>query len=325
MAPAVGGKGPLAGDRGRGSHSWLPLAGPPEVGATRLGPPASPGSDLQAQSAVPSLHWGHEWAPDALGLARPGTKTGRGQRGGPHGPPQAGTVPPTLGPQLAQMAPGCAVLSACPFPPTGRTEAGTPQPGPRSSRRARSPAAGPKVGAGGGRSEAAAHRGARSRATRRAPQIPPPPGAAGLTGSGSPFRAQGRCPGTSGAETVNPDWPRVSWPVDSPSRAPCCWLLHAPGLREEEVCCASIGGRTWLRARRWPQGRAWWGRAYPQSSLPAGRWAWAPTWKLGKGPLAQGHSLRSVGPVLLGHPPRAQGVAGAEGWVQVGLAKGPGA
>lgn len=79
MAPAVGGKGRLAGDRGRGSHSWLPLAGPPEVGATRLGPPASPGSDLQAQSAVPSLHWGHEWAPDALGLARPGTKTGRGQ------------------------------------------------------------------------------------------------------------------------------------------------------------------------------------------------------------------------------------------------------
>lgn len=153
------------------------------------------------------------------------------------------------------MAPGCAVLSACPFPPTGRTKAGTPQPGPRSSRRARSPAAGPKVGAGGGRSEAAAHRGARSRATRRAPQIPPPPGAAGLTGSGSPFRAQGRCPGTSGAETVNPDWPRVSWPVDSPSRAPWCWLLHAPGLREEEVCCASIGARTWLGARRWPQGR----------------------------------------------------------------------
>lgn len=257
MAPAVGGKGRLAGDRGRGSHSWLPLAGPPEVGATRLGPPASPGSDLQAQSAVPSLHWGHEWAPDALGLARPGTKTGRGQRGGPHGPPQAGTVPPTLGPQLAQMAPGCAVLSGCPFPPTGRTKAGTPQPGPRSSRRARSPAAGPKVGAGGGRSEAAVHHGARSRATRRAPQIPPPPGAAGLTGSGSgsPLRAQGRCPGTSGAETVNPDWPRVSWPVDSPSRAPWCWLLHAPGLREEEVCCASIGGRTWLGARRWPQGR----------------------------------------------------------------------
>lgn len=94
MAPAVGGKGPLAGDRGRGSYSRLPLAGPPEVGATRLGPPASPGSDLQAQLAVPSLHWGHEWAPDALGLARPGTKTGRGQRGGPHGPPQAGTVPP---------------------------------------------------------------------------------------------------------------------------------------------------------------------------------------------------------------------------------------
>lgn len=86
---------------------------------------------------------------------------------------------------------------------------------------------------------------------------PPAPRSRRLTGSGSgsPLRAQGRCPGTSGAETVNPDWPRVSWPVDSPSRAPWCWLLHAPGLREEEVCCASIGARTWLGARRWPQGR----------------------------------------------------------------------
>lgn len=67
------GKGDLARDRGRGSHSRLALGGPPELGATRFCPPAS--ASLRPPgpvSSVPSLLWGHEWAPGRTQLGKAG-------------------------------------------------------------------------------------------------------------------------------------------------------------------------------------------------------------------------------------------------------------
>lgn len=187
-----------------GTEAGAPTVGWHSEGPRSWGPPGSalqlpPPSDLQAQSAL-SPHYSGDTngPPDALSLARPGTKTGRrGRRGGPCDPWQAGTISPTLGPHTGPDGTGMCGAFSLSLPANGLTGSRDPTAG------ASDLAEGPGLGAepalrGGTGSPGCAAAGpsrlvtaeplpssVRPRCPRRSRR------AAGLTGSGSASRQGG--------------------------------------------------------------------------------------------------------------------------------------